>query len=410
MFSIHIKQESKIDLHRPIFIFPKQPMFYFILAFIFYAGSSEFIRLNSIFRNFFDVFYLIVCIFYFIKAVTKKRINTYIWTVFLFYICQGISTLMGVKSFSYIHYMLQAMAATFFVNDGMYENPKCLIEKLRDAALLILIINILCLMVKPYGFFGSGNTAFYFLGFRIAFTPYAFVAVVFSFIDDMYKKCAVISKITIFTIALSVFTVVIKTVSTGMVCVTLFTLVVLSYKQIPKRLVNIWLVYIVYTVFFLGVVVFGIQTNWKPLAFILTDVLQKDVTFNNRTYIWASAIKHFLANPIWGYGINPKGGIYVNFVYQSKYTTAHNQILNILCDGGIVSLISFITIFINMGYNIRCIYDKKKSVIATFSIMFMLFIMITEIQITKSIIFLLFGVITNLFRTDVLIKTDKYKN
>ena len=45
----------------------------------------------------------------------------------------------------------------------------------------------------------------------------------------------------------------------------------------------------------------GLENN-EFASWLVKDVLEKDLTFTNRTYIWDSAIRVFAESPIWGYG------------------------------------------------------------------------------------------------------------
>lgn len=82
----------------------------------------------------------------------------------------------------------------------------------------------------------------------------------------------------------------------------------------------------------------------SPIFQEFLDFLGKEITLTGRTFIWASAFKKIHAAPIMGYGYGePAFNHYV----------AHNQILELLVNGGAVLLMIFYTIYIYIGVQER---------------------------------------------------------
>lgn len=78
----------------------------------------------------------------------------------------------------------------------------------------------------------------------------------------------------------------------------------------------------------------------SPIFQEFLDFLGKEITLTGRTFIWASAFKKIHASPIMGYGYGePAFNHYV----------AHNQILELLVNGGVVLLMIFYAIYIYIG-------------------------------------------------------------
>ena len=94
----------------------------------------------------------------------------------------------------------------------------------------------------------------------------------------------------------------------------------------------------------------------SPIFQEFLDFLGKEITLTGRIYIWASALKKIHVAPIIGYGYGePSFNHYV----------AHNQILELLVNGGAVLLIIFYVIYIYIGIRERRfsnVYPVNRSV------------------------------------------------
>lgn len=87
-----------------------------------------------------------------------------------------------------------------------------------------------------------------------------------------------------------------------------------------------------------------LTTGLSPIFQSFLDFLGKEITLTGRTYIWTSALKKIHAAPIMGYGYGePAFNHYV----------AHNQILELLVNGGVALLLIFYIIYIYIGLQER---------------------------------------------------------
>lgn len=98
--------------------------------------------------------------------------------------------------------------------------------------------------------------------------------------------------------------------------------------------------------------VFVVFQNYSQIGiikFILVDIMHKDVTFTGRTGIWNLAIRIIAEEPIFGYGEGmgsfTAGDYWTNFIVHSG---AHNQFLQIMLFGGIVSLVFYLLAWIEV--------------------------------------------------------------
>lgn len=117
----------------------------------------------------------------------------------------------------------------------------------------------------------------------------------------------------------------------------------LLFCLMPSARLRKFGIYALFTVFvlFQVFVVFngrGLEDN-ELAVYIIEDVLQKDLTFTNRTHMWESALKLIGESPIWGWGY-PDGDW-----YKSNMTALaigpHNFLLSVLINGGVILLTLF---------------------------------------------------------------------
>jgi O-antigen ligase len=84
--------------------------------------------------------------------------------------------------------------------------------------------------------------------------------------------------------------------------------------------------------------------------YIVVQLLGKNLEFSGRIYIWAEAIKVWLKNPIVGIGVGGGGnGVY----FMGHWHGAHNMYLQILVDGGILSLLFFLLPIIYCMFKVK---------------------------------------------------------
>lgn len=79
----------------------------------------------------------------------------------------------------------------------------------------------------------------------------------------------------------------------------------------------------------------------------------------SRPYIWKQAIKQWLTAPIFGHGFG-------NVTYVEGYTTAHNVILEMLAEGGIVAATLLATILLSIAWPLWLSRREAPFVLAVF--------------------------------------------
>ena len=382
----------------------KHSILLYIMAICLVAGSSGYLRLlngASFVIKFIEG--IMVLYYLYLNLFKVHKIEKYSALIIVFYALLLLSTIMGTKDYStFFVCMIQGISATLFLEYEIRHNYVNIIKVLRNVLLAFLIVNLFLLLVAPNGFAGSGAQTYYFLGYRIGFTPFVVAELFFSFCYDFLTNTK-LSRFTIFFFFLGYATVIIKNVSTGIAGITI-VLILITIFYFIKRCIDYKLFLILYGIVFIGIVFFEIQYKSSTLSYFLIDVLGKeDLTFDNRTTIWAATILDFMKSPILGHGSGAL--VSVNFVYSTPLLPAHNQILSILNEGGLLSLGIFILINLQIDKSIKKVKHSFLEIILLSFLAGYFLMMITEIQTTKALVFLIFATAVHL--PNIIYEKDK---
>ena len=182
---------------------------------------------------------------------------------------------------------------------------------------------------------------------------------IFLLLINSLEKNGKVGKFTLFFAAFSLITVFIGSSGTGIVvafCALLFLLLAIKFK--PKKAIYLGVIFTIYALFLLFSDDFFLTDYWLKF----TDLLGKDGTLTARTTIWN--IAEGLIKDSWLFGAGR--GVELSYVNtwgerQTIYE-AHNFILEILMEGGIVALLLFGTLFFKAVKNLDVDDAKHKTV------------------------------------------------
>ena len=128
---------------------------------------------------------------------------------------------------------------------------------------------------------------------------------------------------------------------------TTLVFVIVSYAFIFLRKFSIFsnikpIFYVVIVLlFFFLIIVFRMQYIFK---FVIVDILHKDISMSGRTSLWDMGLYYMSNNHyVLGYGIETQTQLMYRYYGVSS---PHCFILNMACEGGIVSVILFFVIYI----------------------------------------------------------------
>jgi O-antigen ligase len=152
-------------------------------------------------------------------------------------------------------------------------------------------------------------------------------------------------------------------------------LLFLLFCFIPSRkLLKTGIITLIATVIFFQIFVCfqgkGIEHN-SLIVWFVEDVLDKDITFTHRTYMWDAASKVFVDSPIYGYGLVDADWYYSHMSSFAK--GPHNFIWGILIYGGII-LLALFTYICYMAF-IKLPATNDKSVLLIYAVAATMFTM-----------------------------------
>ena len=182
--------------------------------------------------------------------------------------------------------------------------------------------------------------------------------------------------------------------------VLVFLLVLLFLKDRHIKLLNIYFAIIICLV--LNVLIVHLRIL-DSLDWFFTGIFGKTTSLSGRTEIWDNAFGIIFSKPIFGHGMAVDGN-FIPWVWggigEVKLWQAHNQWLQLLYDGGIVCVISFIAIAFISYSQIKC--NKQavaKSKFLIIGIIVFYFMMIVEIYSYTPYFFVLPFVMSNMLKS-----------
>lgn len=239
---------------------------------------------------------------------------------------------------------------------------------------LCIYINLATILFLPNGLYTIDNGVYrvapgYFLGWHHLFLIWEFPALIVSWLHkEMYgskKRCFFLS----LAIVLSEIPYGGSTGLAGVVlfillnCIPLFKKFVTPYKGVFAAA---------------GVMIFIIFIRqYDFLEPIIVGVLNGDMTFTGRLVIWDNAIQAIIRNPIVGYGLITQERAVLMLGFGAA-THCHDQILQILLQGGIIGLSLFLFLYYLDISKCRKYWDSKMSQVCSYGIVVFTIIGITE--------------------------------
>ena len=182
--------------------------------------------------------------------------------------------------------------------------------------------------------------------------------------------------ILLYTITISFITMLLVASSTGIVAVAVlavgialsfFEKTIFDFEWNPK-----WILvgYVVISVVIIG----GNATFLKPLV---ADLFGKDLTFSNRTTVWLRSLVLFIQKPIFGWGVLGDDGMR-NALGSLSYTSAHNQFLNTMLQGGLILFLILIAMIYIVFDKLSKCEDKKDKLVGSMGMIGVLVTMLFE--------------------------------
>lgn len=352
--------------------------------------------------SFFNTLFAIIKIFCTIILLLKKnlKINTNDIVVLLFIAIYSIANIYnGLSIVAVIERYLSWIVITFLIEVYMEKDYKVFIGYTSTILSCLVIINFISILMNPVNYYNN-LTRVHFLGFDNDNVPVLLLAVYFNIFNIMLNKKGKLAYLSIITAIISSILVWSANGIIGISMVMLYLLIIRKIWKKGSKVLNLKIYYSIALLFFVLVVLLRVQDH---LSFLIQDILNRDLTFTGRTYIWDYAIESISNNKIFGIGI-------YDFALRLSRTGvyhAHCTLLNITFEAGILGLISYFSIWILSVVKSEKYKSNKYIYLTSYFIFIFLIITLVEFYVKDIMFITLIGMIYNLSK---LIKRGELYN
>lgn len=352
--------------------------------------------------SFFNTLFAIIKIFCTIILLLKKnlKINTNDIVVLLFIAIYSIANIYnGLGIVAVIERYLSWIVITFLIEVYMKKDYKVFIGYTSTILSCLVIINFISILMNPVNYYNN-LTRVHFLGFDNDNVPVLLLAVYFNIFNIMLNKKGKLAYLSIITAIISSILVWSANGIIGILMVMLYLLIIRKIWKKGSKVLNLKIYYSIALLFFVLVVLLRVQDH---LSFLIQDILNRDLTFTGRTYIWDYAIESISNNKIFGIGI-------YDFALRLSRTGvyhAHCTLLNITFEAGILGLISYFSIWILSVVKSEKYKSNKYIYLTSYFIFIFLIITLVEFYVKDIMFITLIGMIYNLSK---LIKRGELYN
>lgn len=313
---------------------------------------------------------------------------------FVYFLCTP-----GVWDFTHLKFYLLIIetyfCTAFLVEFLLKKHPEFFIKSIYIYYNILLWMNFLCMVVKPHGFYMEGENPRYLIALDNGLILYMIPAVLLAGLHRylLPKERGLKEIITIIVAILSCF---ISGSATAMVSITVFIVLmvlafVLKRTKRLKALINVKFISLTYLLITYLVLFRNIIDLFS--GFII-NVLHRDPTLTSRTSLWQRGIYLLSQAPFYGLGYARDSSEYLIEAYGRRYTS-HNNILEILMRGGVVSAIAVVLLIFYV-----CVHTKKNrkndiTIFITCAYLALLIFYFSEVSFSSAGWTFIFGIMVN---------------
>lgn len=287
---------------------------------------------------------------------TMRYMNKSCFFYGLFYISITFSTMLNRRDMTpALSMSIQMIGFLILIHYYAYRGKlRCLIESMKRFLGILILINLFIQIVHQdaFGLTPSYNTINFITSDN--FQGYWYIPfILIVYLADSGKNVTYRFTDMCFWIVVCLISLIRGWAATCLSIFVVFILLFAFYRLKIMKLLTPWTSLIGSAVFLFLVIGLRIQ---KYFEWLIVDILHKDLTLSNRTYIWASAIANILKKPILGYGTTSGGRLSINRISIGLRTItffSHNVFLEILIQGGIVAMVFFVLIYIGANRSLK---------------------------------------------------------
>lgn len=384
----------------------KSLLYYFILIPFIRPQGFE---IYFVYYKRFFVIWLYASMFCIIAYLIKSRLQLKYATiaVLVYYVVFiGLSFFIQKGIDEGLQKVFAAPALILICSVFMKEDKQRFIRCMTNSLLILFILNLFIFNPIFFDSYFNYDKHLVFLGHVQVCSQFGLLGVFVSVIADKFHINS--NKKNKLLLVLSIVTMAISTTLASYVTILFLLLGYFYYKKSKRCLLLIYKSQVYFIAYFLvNLFVFVILyiNKWRnPFDYI--DI-------NGRDFIWEQCYALFRESPIIGYGVH---GVKIHVFWNEwkvnhpGFNYAHNQIWQILIDGGVLLLVIF-AIFMTMYMSeINKIKNKEVKVIANLTMIIVLIIMSFESVFEYNYLLVILSMISYLSKYDLEVLTIKKGN
>lgn len=282
-----------------------------------------------------------ICIVYLYAMVRRKlRPSPVLLALGAYLLFIGLSTVLNAHNYwTVINHIITIGCFCMLLEVSLQDGPDMTLDMLYYPLTALILSNFILLCIYPLGIALGGTYGYSYNLMGIdnflppVLLPYICLAALRS--TMLYGDLDWSFYVMLGVVTLSLLFIWCATGLMGLAVVLLFLL--FFYKRRGQILFNGLMPLLMHAGMFFGIVLLRLQNLF---AFLIEGVLHKGLSFTGRTDIWDEALRNIVRQPLLGYGLAQSGKVYR--LSKHKYYHAHNIFLEILMEGGILALISYV--------------------------------------------------------------------
>ena len=375
-------------------------IYFSLIPFLHPRGFDEYI---SAYKYFFTAWLYLVVVYWVYLSLKKYSQNNMVFTKFdvaiiVYYLTLFSITFIDRLSFSdCLQKLFAAPVFCLICVDLCRNNSKKFIICANNIFIIEFILGTVIFNSVFYSYyFKPALNHLTFLGHVNICAQMGVTAILFAYCEYYFygNKIKLISQII-----LSIIIMVGSVTNASYLAVILLVIFFVFNKLKMRNIITKYSYMYIWIYLLLNIILFGIIMGGK------LSINLGGFSLNGRGFIWREAIKNYLNNPIFGYGAH---GTYI-VVFWSKWTDngsgmnyMHNQILQILNDGGIILGIVFMILLLVLFGQIKKIKSLNLRFWTCTVMNIMLVVMIFESPMEYIVVFMLFELIANMYKMEQL--------
>ena len=272
--------------------------------------------------------------FYLMLYLKEKRMTTFAMAYVLFFAFLFAMSVINDAEYLMAFYVAVEVLLLLLLFAYYQKNLKFIVQTFAFFFSLIIYINLAIMILFPAWMFQAKDIYDSFLlgGNYNQMGARLICGLVVSVLCIHYSKWWILNSIILFLVCVTTLLLVGSMNSTANIIVYGLFCLIPSLTLRKAAIVSLFVVFILFHVF---VVFNGESIHHNELAvYIIEDVLGKDITFTNRTFLWEGSMRLFSESPIVGHGVG--GADWYRANLSAMALGPHNFLLSILIHGGIV--------------------------------------------------------------------------